>query len=433
MNREEYRDLPRRIQHKPIIIYGAHLVAMEVARWLKEEGLAENILGFAVTDTEGNPECVEGVEVRRIEAYVPEHIDAVILIAAPAKYHNEIEETCKKHGFTMCYRIGLETFSEVKGCGLIQESKEKMPAGFELKESTCDTSWLDLCVDDVYCKFPTLFYRNKDDVWSALKDWQKSQAYTDICRMGEDIHKLSAPETYDVDMISETMQIYMAFGEGEIKRVKEMDIPAWVQPLQVGCAWTEERYGNCFDDEGDSLAKYNRNLAEMTAAYAVWKNQKGARYKGLCHYRRHFVLTEQEVMAADQNGIDVILTIPRYVPFGIKSMFLAETPVKEPVYEMMLQTIKECHKEDVDAFCEYMDECFYYPNNMVVARANIYDDYCEWIFPVLMRMLELDKETGYGHETDRHVAYAAELLTSFYFVKNRERYRVAVTEYRFEG
>ena len=144
-------------------------------------------------------------------------------------------------------------------------------------------------------------------------------------------------------------------------------------------------------------------------------------------------MTEQEVMAADQNGIDVILTIPRYVPFGIKSMFLAETPVKEPVYEMMLQTIKECHKEDVDAFCEYMDECFYYPNNMVVARANIYDDYCEWIFPVLMRMLELDKETGYGHETDRHVAYAAELLTSFYFVKNRERYRVAVTEYRFEG
>ena len=48
-------------------------------------------------------------------------------------------------------------------------------------------------------------------------------------------------------------------------------------------------------------------------------------------------------------------------------------------------------------------------------------------------MMEIDQETGYKHETDRHVAYAAELLTSYFFSVHKEEYCVAVTDYKFYG
>ena len=132
-----------------------------------------------------------------------------------------------------------------------------------------------------------------------------------------------------------------------------------------------------------------------------------------------------------QNSIDVILTMPRYIPYGVGNMFLAETPVKEPVFEAMYQALYECSYEDAELFKEYMTACFYYPNNMVVARSEIYNSYCAWIFPILFRISEMGRKSRYGHEEDRHIAYAAELLTSYYFAKNRSRYHIVVADYYF--
>lgn len=142
-------------------------------------------------------------------------------------------------------------------------------------------------------------------------------------------------------------------------------------------------------------------------------------------------MSEEEIRALKQNSIDVILTMPRYIPYGIGNMFLAETPVKEPVFEAMHQALYECSYEDAEPFKNYMQACFYYPNNMVIAKNQIYNSYCKWIFKILFRMLEIEIKTEYGHQNDRHIAYAAELLTSFYFAKNREEYRIVITDYQF--
>lgn len=112
-------------------------------------------------------------------------------------------------------------------------------------------------------------------------------------------------------------------------------------------------------------------------------------------------------------------------------MFLEETPVKSRVFESMLFAVSELYGDERDKLEAYLDSRFYYPNNMVVAKKNIYDRYCSWVFPILFHMHRSDLENGYGHETDRHIAYAAELLTSYYFVKNKKRYQIAVTDYTF--
>ena len=112
-------------------------------------------------------------------------------------------------------------------------------------------------------------------------------------------------------------------------------------------------------------------------------------------------------------------------------MFIVETPVKRPVLESIYTAMDRLECGDRQGFSEYLDGCFYFPNNMVVAKAELYDDYCRWVFPILMGMLEVDAETGYGHECDRHIAYAAELLTSYYFARKQDKLKLVVTDYKF--
>ena len=223
----------------------------------------------------------------------------------------------------------------------------------------------------------------------------------------------------------------MVFSQWDSAKLQGQEFPTWICPIQAGSVLSENKAQTCLDESGDSISEKNSVLAEMTAAYWIWKNAKPVRYKGLCHYRRHFLLEQEEIQGLEASGVDVILPVPRYAPGGVREMFLAETPVKEPVYRMLLQALSECHPEAMTGMEAAMESCFYAPNNMVIAKSEIYDTYCGWIFPVLFRMMELDKAAGYGHEGDRHIAYAAELLTSCYFSLHKDQYRISVTDYRF--
>lgn len=78
----------------------------------------------------------------------------------------------------------------------------------------------------------------------------------------------------------------------------------------------------------------------------------------------------------------------------------------------------------------YFEECLYYPNNMFIAKNEIFQNYCNWIFPVLFDMEENDKRNGIIR-TNRHIAFSAELLTSFYFSMKKDEYKIALVDYIF--
>ena len=50
----------------------------------------------------------------------------------------------------------------------------------------------------------------------------------------------------------------------------------------------------------------------------------------------------------------------------------------------------------------------------------------------MFQMEENDRRNGVVKH-DRHIAYSAELLTSFYFAQNKDKYKIAVTDYIFIG
>lgn len=428
-----------------ILIYGAHLIALECARWLINEGVSDKIAGIAVTDMEGNPDRLEGIPVRKIEEYSDQDQELTVVIAIPEKYHAEVEKYGRDKGFDRFLKVGTTDMSELKGKRFLLLQKNFQDFPYFLEEDENDPSWLNLYEGKdgsssgaekkkiCHYEFPTLFYLEDRQVFKETMGFSFQRDYKKICGQYRNIHTLPCDMEQRIDEkeLRKTLSIYMAFSEWDCTRIEVCQYVPWIRPIQLGCSLTEQRRGSRCDDIGENISDKNRSFAEMTGAYWIWKNAAGSKYKGLCHYRRHFIVSADEVMSLEKNKVDVILTTPRYVPGGIRNMFLAETPVKEQVYDKMLRAISEIFPEERQEFEDYMECCLYYPNNMVVAKNHIYDSYCAWIFPILFRMAEMEKECGYFHEGDRHIAYAAELLTSYYFVKNRDTYCIAVTDYYF--
>lgn len=427
----------------PVIIYGAHLVAAELYRYLKKTYEYFDFAGFVVTIAEGNPRELEDKPVIEIQDCQATK-DTTILIAMPEKYHREVEAYARSLGFSNFIKISLEEMSRLKGEQLLIDSKNHQNLDFYIYQDAYDPSWLNMtsCLEASvpeadpakrHYKFPTLYHLDAETVFHIAERFDFYKDYEQIFGTYHNLHSFSKSFTsnYDQSQIQKQVHIYMVFSQWDSAALSEQKFADWIRPIQAGSILTASKANTYLDETGDNISEKNAVLAEMTAAYWIWKNAELVKYKGLCHYRRHFLLEEKEIVNLELNGIDVILTTPRYAPGGIKQMFLAETPVKEPVYQTMLRAVSECHPEDTDPIEQYMNQCLYCPNNMVIAKSEIYDAYCEWIFPVLFRMMEIDQETGYGHEKDRHIAYAAELLTSYYFVKNKDKYCVAVTDYRF--
>jgi len=437
--------LEEALEAEEILIYGAHLVALECARWLIVQGKRDSILGFAVTVIDGNPDELLGFPVRQIEEYKTTNSQQVVIIAMPEKYHNAAEEAGRRIGFRRFIKISLESMSKIKGLRLLAEQVHYPQLSFTLKENRRDVSWLDMVepkfIDraedngtkrERHYKFPTLFYLAEKKVFAAASSLDFYKDYEKVCGKYRNLHRLSLKKAFEEKekKVTDILRIYAVFSEWDSTKVNNGQNVPWICPVQVGSKLTDRKYGNLSDDTGETISEKNRIFAELTGDYWIWKNRKNSEYKGLCHYRRHFVISEEEIRALKGNAVDVLLTTPRYVPGGIKNMFMAETPVKEEVYQSLLSAIDDLSPDDKTDFEQYMNRAFYYPNNMVVAKNEIYDAYCAWMFPILFRMLEMDMERNYSHETDRHIAYAAELLTSYYFVKNKDIYDIVVTDYQ---
>ena len=113
VNWADYKD-------KKILIYGAHLVALEVYRDICRAGFKDSVIGFAVTYKDDNPEAVEDLPVRKLSDYKRDAAETVVVIAMPSKFHEEVKNYSREHGFTEYIGITLEDMSEIRGAQLIE-------------------------------------------------------------------------------------------------------------------------------------------------------------------------------------------------------------------------------------------------------------------------------------------------------------------------
>ena len=197
-------------------------------------------------------------------------------------------------------------------------------------------------------------------------------------------------------------------------------------PIQVGKALTDIAMYELCDNVGEHISDRNYNYCECTALYWAWKNKYAidADYLGLRHYRRKFEASDESLCHLKANGIDIVHLDPIYHD-NIRYSFVNHTKNPDD-WDVMKQGIKELFPDYYDAMLEYENQHFVCGYNMNILRRDIFDEYCEFLFGVLMYI-----ENHYLQicdRRDRYLGFLAENLFGVFLIKNRDKYTQAITK-----
>lgn len=220
-----------------------------------------------------------------------------------------------------------------------------------------------------------------------------------------------------------SIQVYMVQSAYDKPLSRAYEFPDWVAPLQVGAALSGGGVSGLRDDTGENISEKNRLYCELTALYWIWKNGLGDQdYYGLFHYRRQLDLTPEDLFRLGRGEIDVVLPFPLLHEPDMREQHTRY--VMDEDWAAMLQALKELQPEYFKAFQEISKEPYLYNYNIMVAKRQVWEDYCSWLFPVLKR---IELERTWTGRTDRYIGYLAENLLTIYFRFHETRLNIAHT------
>lgn len=362
------KDMVERLrQSDQLVIFGAGVTALGVAISLQEKPYEFHIAYCLVSDLKVNPVSVAGIPV--IDFSMAGHLirkDATILVAAVEKNIKSMQESLKENGY-------LQT----------------IPITYD------------------------------GDLWSLLR----GNLYQEYCRsqgkqylaLEEELQNIREPKER-----SKTVSVYTV--KCHVDKVLKEDITrfSWEKEIQAGAALTDARVCNICDNRGENISNKNRQYCELTALYWIWKHDESD-YIGLGHYRRHFELTEDQLEKLAVSDIDVVLTIPMFVPPNVVEVYRRDHAGED--WDVMRKAVYVLCPQYLPALKTIENSPFYYAYNMFIMRREILDDYCSWLFPILSYCEEhcQEKENSYQN---RFIGFLAERLLSVYFLYHEKEYKI---------
>ena len=206
-------------------------------------------------------------------------------------------------------------------------------------------------------------------------------------------------------------------------------------PIQVG-AKGKKSIGFIGDDSGENISNLNPYYSELTAVYWAWKNLD-VDYIGLDHYRRYF--SGKRVRYKKGDGLDkLVITQEEVEKFLTESDILVPTRRRyyiESLYSHYGNTLDIKHLEETrdiiekmfpsysPSFDKVMKQTWGYMFNMFIMKQKYFQEYCEWLFPILF---ELEKRTdleGLSPFQARFPGRVSELLFNVWL--DYKQYKVA--------
>ncbi len=178
------------------------------------------------------------------------------------------------------------------------------------------------------------------------------------------------------------------------------------EPVQVGSNIHKIDLGFISDNTGDNISNKNKNYAELTLLYWVWKNCKLPDYVGFCHYRRYFSFLNNydknsihisnfkyeynvdKYKVWDINNIinavkdnDLILPKPvKYEKYTMEKQFVVSHG--ESNFELMIETAKEFYPQWTELIEEARNLQIVYFFNIFIAKKEIFYDYMDFLFKI---------------------------------------------------
>ena len=198
-------------------------------------------------------------------------------------------------------------------------------------------------------------------------------------------------------------------------------------PVHVGKALHPDvQLGIQTDNEGDNISTKNPYYSELTAMYWAWKNIK-ADYIGLSHYRRLFafkrklkdwdrILTKKEAEALCQK-YDVIL--PKKRKWYIETVYSHYDHTLDGKHlDDTAKIIEELFPDYLPFFHKAMKRREEHLFNMFIMKWNLFDNYCNFMFPILQRLEQMYDLKSMDPFQARLIGRMGERLLDVWLMKN---------------
>lgn len=359
-----------------IYIFGAQSRAKTLMGYIRELEPSIRILGFLVDDEEQNEGLIDGIPVYHMDSDSEYDVAAPVFLATKGLFHEKIIKKLQKNGFAIICPISVEVDNTLRNA-YVAMAFEKQHREFMKIERLSYKEGKDGSFDNVIEN--KIFAR----VYVARSIYDK---------------ELQTPYTY----------------------------PSYEKDIQVGAALTARRLKDieCLDCTGDNISIKNRQYCELTGLYWLWKN---CHYDivGLSHYRRHFILPDNWIETMVCENIDVILPVPTYVYPNIDENY-RQRHIPED-WDYLLQYLKEMDVNIYKTALETFAGNLYLPCNMFIAKWEVLDNLCSWIFPILDAVVDHGgtKEDIY---MNRYAGFISERLITLFFYINEDKYKIAYAD-----
>lgn len=207
------------------------------------------------------------------------------------------------------------------------------------------------------------------------------------------------------------------------KQFEVPDDPMYI-PLHVGHKTAKETFGYLGDDTGDNISELNCYYAELSGVYWVWKNDRNTENVGICHYRRYLTSEEGYVFTEAEyeqilSEYDIITTKLLELPGSYRDGFGAHHNIN--TLDETGRVILELCPEYYDTFVRLVYQNRTYFGNIMVAKKELYDAYCEWLFTILFA---LQKRIDLSFTDDYHrrvFGFISEFLLYVWVTANQYR------------
>lgn len=181
-------------------------------------------------------------------------------------------------------------------------------------------------------------------------------------------------------------------------------------PIQAGAVISPKRVCSLCDNTGDNISAKNREYCELTVLYWIWKNDTHP-IVGLNHYRRLFKVNADKIPGI-LTGYDLIVPKAYFFRYSLEKEYSLLHYKKD--LDVLLKILHEKHpdwdKTVTSVFCNNQ----LIPYNMFIARKELINDYCEWLFPILFDLETRLNLSDYSDYQKRVFGFLAERLFTLY-------------------
>lgn len=177
--------------------------------------------------------------------------------------------------------------------------------------------------------------------------------------------------------------------------------------------------GKMFEENNDNINELNPFINEMTGIYDIWKNKKDD-IKGQIQYRKHLE-DNGEILSYDRikkllENYDIIASKQYVVEDGIYHNLRCE------IGDTLIQkTLDKYYRKLIEIepdLYDYFNSTSFHYGNMFIARKQVYDDYCKWVFSIMIPLTNQFVREDLHINKNRLLGYVAERLFTYYVRKH---------------